>query len=185
MTTIGKTERSAVVRVRSEKEIAGDLAYRATHKAEATARAKAWAKANPEKRLAIERRLRARNKDKISAQKRAWRKANPEKHNAANARWKINRAMKLCDFAALLQEQAGRCAICLSTETGRMAAGRLSIDHCHETNVIRGLLCHRCNSMLGLAKDSIGTLRNAIAYLEKCRDRGAVCGRAGRLLESA
>jgi len=39
------------------------------------------------------------------------------------------------------------------------------VDHCHETNRIRGLLCRRCNIGLGMFKDSIRNLKEAINYL--------------------
>ena len=40
------------------------------------------------------------------------------------------------------------------------------IDHNHETNIVRGLLCHNCNVGLGHFKDSVGYLKEAINYLE-------------------
>ena len=72
-------------------------------------------------------------------------------------------------FAEMRAAQNDRCAICNSPETFQYA-GRshlLSIDHSHATGKIRGLLCRKHNAMLGLANDSIETLRAAIAYLEK------------------
>ena len=35
------------------------------------------------------------------------------------------------------------------------------------TGKVRGLLCHRCNSALGLFKDSDKLLLNAIKYIRK------------------
>lgn len=56
------------------------------------------------------------------------------------------------------------CGICGGqSNNGR----RLSIDHCHTTNEIRGLLCNRCNLMVGHARDSVEILRAAIAFLER------------------
>jgi hypothetical protein len=156
-------------RKRSARTISTDKAYREAHRKEAGARARAWAKANPEKRRETERRYRAANRAKITEQKRVWRTNNPDKHNAANQRWKINRRMKLCDFDAMLAAQGGGCAICKITHAARKRSGRLSIDHCHTTGRVRGLLCHRCNSLLGHAKDNVETLRRAIAYLEVSR----------------
>lgn len=42
----------------------------------------------------------------------------------------------------------------------------LEVDHCHQTNQVRGLLCGPCNRALGLLKDNIGNLERAIAYLD-------------------
>jgi len=44
---------------------------------------------------------------------------------------------------------------------------RHSIDHCHITGVIRGLLCDDCNIGLGKFKDNPTLLEKAKEYLEK------------------
>ena len=54
----------------------------------------------------------------------------------------------------------GKCAACGSTN-------RLCIDHDHETNEPRGLLCHNCNTAIGLVGDNLETLSNLIEYLKK------------------
>lgn len=41
------------------------------------------------------------------------------------------------------------------------------VDHDHVTGTIRGLLCSKCNTLLGMAKDNIAILENAIKYLKK------------------
>jgi hypothetical protein len=41
------------------------------------------------------------------------------------------------------------------------------IDHDHKNNKIRGLLCAICNQALGLFKDNIKNLQEAIKYLEE------------------
>lgn len=46
---------------------------------------------------------------------------------------------------ALRRWQAGTCAICSSIRE------RLVIDHCHRTGLVRGLLCHGCNTAEGLS----------------------------------
>lgn len=67
------------------------------------------------------------------------------------------------EFLALLAAQDGVCAIC---GNGNDRGRQLSIDHDHATGAVRGLLCDRCNPMLGYARDSIAILRAAIAYLK-------------------
>lgn len=54
----------------------------------------------------------------------------------------------------------GDCAICTETRL-------LVVDHCHTTGLVRGLICAKCNSILGYAKDSVATLENAIRYLKE------------------
>lgn len=42
---------------------------------------------------------------------------------------------------------------------------RIVIDHCHETQKIRGLLCHNCNLALGLLRDDQEIVHNLLSYI--------------------
>ena len=96
------------------------------------------------------------------------RAANPEKTRAKNLKSKFN--MSIDDYNKLYIEQDGLCRICDEVETRRDSKGGvvwMPVDHCHDTGKIRGLLCSRCNTGLGLLGDSIKTLKCAIKYLRK------------------
>ncbi len=68
----------------------------------------------------------------------------------------------------MLDRQGGVCAICKKKpDEGKM----LCVDHCHVTGMVRGLLCHKCNSVLAFGNDDPDILRAAIAYLQAARDR--------------
>jgi len=67
------------------------------------------------------------------------------------------------EYMALLEAQGGACAICGGSAQQRA----LAVDHDHVTSAIRGLLCDRCNPMLGYARDSIAILEAAIEYLKR------------------
>lgn len=71
------------------------------------------------------------------------------------------------EYNAMLFDQGERCAICKKQETSKFkGTGRsFSVDHCHETGKIRGLLCHRCNTSLGGFGDSVELLLTAVSYL--------------------
>jgi hypothetical protein len=67
----------------------------------------------------------------------------------------------------LLRIQNNCCAICHSPDSGSMCSQRLFVDHCHLTEKVRGLLCHHCNTALGLFQDNINILQSAITYVEQ------------------
>lgn len=68
-------------------------------------------------------------------------------------------------YDRLLAEQNGCCAICGKHESEN-TRGRLSVDHDHTYNYIRGLLCHDCNRGLGLLGDSYEAIKKVLNYLE-------------------
>lgn len=73
-------------------------------------------------------------------------------------------------YAAMLEAQAGVCAICLR-DPGKQNAISLKVndfcvDHSHVTNKVRGLLCDHCNRAIGLLGDDPAVLRSAASYLE-------------------
>jgi len=75
--------------------------------------------------------------------------------------------IELEEYEEMAKAQKGRCAIC-GGEGFELVPGQRSllvIDHCHTTGKVRGLLCHNCNRGLGLFKDSVESLSNAVRYL--------------------
>ena len=66
------------------------------------------------------------------------------------------------DYWQLYEYQGGVCYIC-QRATGKTR--RLSVDHDHETGLVRGLLCRPCNNFLGHVRDSQKTLLRAVDYL--------------------
>jgi hypothetical protein len=68
------------------------------------------------------------------------------------------------DYEGMLTAQHGHCAICPNTPP---ANGWLSVDHCHATGEVRGLLCNKCNLGLGLLGDCLEGISSAYSYLAK------------------
>jgi hypothetical protein len=69
------------------------------------------------------------------------------------------------EYMRMYESQNGECGIC-GDEKILGGHGGLLIDHCHENNNVRGLLCTNCNSGLGKFKDDITILSRAINYLK-------------------
>mgnify|MGYP001579814135 CR=1 FL=1 len=72
-----------------------------------------------------------------------------------------NKRMNAEQFARLTAIHGDRCMVC-GEGNGKH---RLAVDHDHETGRIRGLLCHRCNTALGLFRDDPRLLARAANYL--------------------
>lgn len=90
--------------------------------------------------------------------KRLYEKNKPIQKNRALKR---KYGLTLEDYQVLFEQQNGVCAICKETESYRM----LAVDHNHETNKVRGLLCGNCNRALGLFRDSPSLLQIAKEYV--------------------
>lgn len=75
-------------------------------------------------------------------------------------------------FERMKAEQGGVCAICHLQEPGHRNGVRkeLAIDHDWATGQVRKLLCSRCNSAIGLMKDSASRLLAAAEYLNAFKD---------------
>lgn len=121
----------------------------------------------------VSRRWRLRNLEKVKAYAKARSR---EKYASEEGRRKLrdwllrkNFGIGLEEYEAMHAEQGGVCAICRMAETTRRKGvlRRLSVDHCHETGKVRGLLCEYCNQMIGRARENTETLKAAIVYLEQ------------------
>lgn len=107
-----------------------------------------------------------------AAHNKEWQKKNPER---ARERWRIaekksrnphrSRAKR---YGLTIEELdvillPGMCQICKKTKDD----ARLHVDHDHVTGVVRGLLCHSCNTGIGSLGDSVELLQEAIKYLTR------------------
>lgn len=104
-------------------------------------------------------------------QKEYWQKTEAyEKHklrvNAARERdrSKINSKKYGLTVEEYELGTSGLCGIC-KTKKAEV------VDHCHETQVVRGFLCSTCNLGLGLLGDTLDRAQAAVLYLQS---QGAV-----------
>lgn len=86
---------------------------------------------------------------------------------------KKNFGISYDDFYTMLETQNFVCKICQEPEkvihhiSGKLKD--LAVDHCHKTNKIRGLLCQRCNRVLGKVRDNVSILDKMKDYLNEHR----------------
>lgn len=64
------------------------------------------------------------------------------------------------EYDSMLKAQNGVCAICKTKPENTLA-----VDHCHDSKSVRGLLCRRCNSAIGLFDEDLGKLSAAMDYI--------------------
>lgn len=104
---------------------------------------------------------RTNNPEKCNELLRDYRKRNPRRFADYDLRKRIG--ITLAQKEAKLESQGGLCAICSANKPNTKKTW--FADHCHKTKKFRGVLCGRCNSVLGYALDSPDILVCAAAYL--------------------
>lgn len=133
----------------------------------------------PEQRKIWARNYYEKNKDKINMKSLEYQKLHPrdrsEYSKEYSKQWRENNQKEYKErtfrasginltyeeYIDLLEEQKGLCLICGGNRTNKI----LQVDHNHETGNVRGLLCSKCNTLLGMADDNIDILLSAIQYL--------------------
>ena len=125
---------------------------------------KRWKKRNPTRVKALGRVNYRRNRAKFCARSRKNYRLHPRIRLKADLKRRYN--MHIEEFDRLLAEQSGVCAICGEQER---KFSRLSVDHDHSDNKIRGLLCSACNSGLGRFRDKQELLIKALEYLRNAQ----------------
>jgi Recombination endonuclease VII len=153
-----------------------DTGYRIGHcKPCVNAKAKAYRDAHPEVRAKERARSMAYRQIPENAQKgrdaaKKWAQDNPELKKAKLKAWHADNKGRMYglrpgEFDEMVKAQGGLCAICGEPPSGKRDI--LMIDHCHDENRVRQLLCHRCNSGLGLFRDNSELLEAAARYIQK------------------
>ncbi|MFW9875964.1 MAG: endonuclease VII domain-containing protein [Candidatus Thorarchaeota archaeon] len=95
------------------------------------------------------------------------------KENSWNKRGIINNngtSFNISDYNKMVKKQNGRCAICNKNETALTKDNKikkLSVDHCHNTGKVRGLLCIKCNFAIGQLNDDLTLILKLYQYIRK------------------
>jgi hypothetical protein len=156
--------------------------------------ARKWRRENPEKRREAKRRAYRKNPQRHIDGVRRWKIRYPEKVRAqkrkpSDREWSLKKkyGLTLDAWDALFNAQGRVCAACGTDKPGTKNGWHT--DHCHETKVVRGILCLHCNVGIGKSKDNIDTMRKWIAYLERTdartRDRSPRASRPALAQEGA
>lgn len=88
---------------------------------------------------------------------RSWRKTDA----GVSTRLKSIYGIDVSTYNEMLKLQDGKCAICKKLPGKR----RFNVDHNHNTNEIRGLLCMHCNLMIGFFEKNRITVKMIAEYL--------------------
>ena len=130
-------------------------------------------KNTPEYKAGVHAAYLARRGEALEYQKRHYLE-NKARHQYNARAWELRKyGLTPEQFVAMVETQQGRCLICASvpkalSATGVMRLGSaLNVDHEHSTGKVRGLLCRRCNQVIGLMEDNPELLKAAIVYLER------------------
>ncbi len=129
----------------------------------ATAAQKAWRDRNIEK-------VREHDRARQRARRASWSEEQKQRHRDAVRRYwhgkgkYARRGITKEAYDEMLQAQGDECKTC-SRPAGESRGGLLCIDHDHRTGRVRGLLCHNCNVILGLAADRPEVLERLIAHV--------------------
>lgn len=117
-----------------------------------------------------QKKYRRENKSKPESMKyhreyaRGYSKKPTVKEKVRNYRLRYRYGIDNEKYETLFKAQNGVCAICSIPPT---IGKHLQVDHNHVNGINRGLLCQKCNMMLGACNDSVQILQSGISYLNK------------------
>jgi len=115
------------------------------------------------------RELRKKNLDKYRAVDNAHYARNRDRHRELSMAKRYNFSVEY--YRELFVKHNNLCAICHKPEKSLDRRNNrirwLSVDHCHKTNKVRGLLCQNCNQAIGLIHEDVSILNKIKKYLEQ------------------
>jgi len=105
--------------------------------------------------------------------KRQTRNYNADTYNRVTRPYQLKKKYGITpeDYTRMLEEQGGICKICGTDDPkGPHKIKTFSIDHCHDSGSVRGLLCNRCNRALGMFEDDLELLNKVTKYLNDFKE---------------
>lgn len=108
-----------------------------------------------------------RHRERIIPKASERQRLNSERYRNKNLKRKYG--IDTIEYDRMLKSQDGKCKIC-GTDRPGIKGRRFAVDHNHVTGEVRGLLCLRCNLLIGHAKDDIQILQKAMEYLNGSKE---------------
>jgi len=141
--------------------------YRQEHKDEIREKNRKWRLRNPDKHRRHAKLYRQRHPDKVRQINRSYYSRNKDKFKEYGriSHLKVKYGISRDEFLKIWEIQKELCALCL-----RPISGKIHVDHCHKTGKFRGLVHHKCNTLLGMADDDLVVLKRAVEYIERFED---------------
>ncbi len=124
-----------------------------------------------------------KNRDHLNMMQKEWRLKNIDKSKAYNRKWylksrspeqlekekwaqiKYRYDLEKEDYERILKGQDNKCKVCDKEFDSNGRCTKLHIDHCHDSDEVRGFLCNNCNIGLGYFYDDPKILQSAVEYL--------------------
>ena len=103
--------------------------------------------------------LRAKCKQCTASENKQW--AGENLHKIKDAYYKRTYGMSYENVLEKHKSVDNRCEVCLETKK------LLAVDHCHSSGNVRGLLCMRCNLLLGKVEENKGIILKLFKYLDE------------------
>jgi hypothetical protein len=152
-------------------------AWRIANKEKIKENQKKWYAKNPN----YQRESYLKNSNKRKEHSAKWRRENPEKvkeirlkfkEKSRNQQYFRDYGITVEQYVSIVQKQGGGCAICGATKSHN--GNRLAVDHCHDTGMVRGVLCDHCNRAIGLLGDTSEKIKSAFLYLKTAERKARV-----------
>ena len=126
---------------------------------------------NKDKHRERKRLYREMNRDLLNKRILEWSHSNPAKRREIQKRSALKCRYGLTEqqIDSIGKDQGWVCKICSMSllELDSIGRKKLSVDHCHKTGKVRGLLCTQCNRGIGHFQDNPDLLERAVSYLRE------------------
>jgi hypothetical protein len=109
------------------------------------------------------------NRDEILAAFREKSRTETQKLLVRDRNLKRTKRISFEEKRRMLESQGNKCRVCKNPLQAEDKTAH--VDHCHTSNVVRGILCRSCNLAIGLFYDSSDNMRRAADYIDEAKQK--------------